>query len=231
MAEIDVLDENGQAIRKATVDDLIKLFHMPLGEARKAANAWFGEAADDVMAHRRRVRDLADAQSKALGEARTKGVERLKRQAEDAQRLQSEITAQWQKFNSEDAEKHEFLKPKDGDDDWNEKLDKSTTLVDKAFAENAHDPKLTADQRSAVIRRHAAVRNRAIAYSTLKLENTRLKTQLAEREAKLKEFEGSAPTNGDGGGRSGTVAKAPTNPMDEMRERLKRSAVAMPNFY
>jgi len=45
------------------------------------------------------------------------------------------------------------------------------------------------------------VRNRAIAYSVLMHENKALKAQLAEREAALKAFEDSGPTDGNGKGK------------------------------
>jgi hypothetical protein len=229
LAELEVTGEDGST-RKASAEDLLALANMPLGQARKLANQLFGEAADDVMAHRRRIRDLSDAQGKALEEAKTKGLERQKQTFESAKTLQAEVTKLWQQVNAEDASKYDFLKPKEGDDEWNAKLEKAKSLVDRAFGESATDPKLTAEQRAEVIRRHAAVRNRAIAYSALKLENTRLKAQLAEKEKALGEFQASVPGNGEGKGRAPANPQG-GNPMDAAKAALRKSAVPAPSGY
>jgi hypothetical protein len=230
LAELQVLNEDGSVARQATAQDLLALANMPLGEARKMANQMFGDAADDVMAHRRRVRDLSDAQSKALEDARKNGGERLAKTKADHEARQAEVAKLWKEFSSADAEKYDFLKPKPEDDEWNERLTKANSLVDRAFAENPHDPKLTPEQRAQVVRRHAAVRSRAIAYSGLKLENSRLRAQLAAKEKELAQFSASAPTNGNGGGKSNEVAPAAT-PMERARQRLMADAVAAPPNY
>ena len=58
LRELTVALEDGNS-RPATVQDLLLLANTPLGEARKLASAMFGDAADDVMAHRRIVRELS----------------------------------------------------------------------------------------------------------------------------------------------------------------------------
>lgn len=227
LSELDVLSEDGTATRKATAQDLLALANMPLGEARKIANQMFGDAADDVMAHRRRVRELSDAQGKALEDARKSGAERQQQAQAMAKTLADEVSRHWQRFNAEDAEKYDFLKPKDEDGEWNERLEKATILVDKAFAESPHDPRLTAEQRAAIVRRHAAVRSRAIAYSSLKLENKRLRDQLAAKDKELAGFAASAPNGGNGKGKAAEQPQ-PANPMERAKQRLKASAVQVP---
>jgi len=230
LGELEVLAEDGSPARKATANDLISLARMPLGEARKLANQMFGDSASDVMMHRQRIRDLHDAQEKALAEARKTGSERQVKAAETSKAITAEVTSLWQKFNEEDAGKYEFLKPKEGDEDWNSKLEKAKALVDTAFSQNATDPSLSPEQRAKAVRAHAAVRNRAIAYSALKLENTRLKAQIKERDDKLKQFEDSAPTGGQAGGGNGKPAQAAT-PMERARQRLHAASVPSPQYY
>lgn len=230
LGELEVLAEDGSVARKATASDLISLARMPLGEARKLANQMFGDSASDVMMHRQKIRDLSDAQNKALEDARKSGSERETQWIEKSKAIQSELSTLWQKFNTEDASKHDFLKPKEGDDEWNTRLDKAKAIVDGSFAHNPADPNLTPEQRAEVVRKRVIVRNRAIAFSPLKLEIKRLKAQLAERDTKLKQFEDSAPTGGSAGGKNGKPAPAST-PMERARQRLHASATPAPNYF
>lgn len=231
LGQLEVLAEDGSVARKATAADLISLANMPLGQARRQANAMFGDSANDVMMHRQRIRDLSDAQNKALEEARKTGSEREIQLTEKSKVINAEVATLWNKFNEEDAGKLEFLKPREGDDEFNGKLEKARSLVDTAFSQNATDPNLTPEQRAKAVRAHAAVRNRAIAYSSLKLENTRLKAQIAERDAKLKQFEDSAPTGGQTGGANGKPAVQAGTPMERARQRLHAASVPAPQYF
>lgn len=218
LAGLNLSDANGNA-RKATINDLMALCSMELGQAREQADAWFGSSADDVMDHRRKLNELMESQQLALEDAKKNGEERYKTQTQSWQKLQEESANLWQKFNKEDAEKYDFLKPKEGDSEFNERLEKAKGVVEKAFSGNALDPKLSAEDRAKIIRAQVAVRNRAIGYSTLKLENTRLQKQLAEKDKALKEFQGSEPTPGRG--KNGVASSAPANPMDAAMARMK----------
>lgn len=219
LAGLNLSDANGNA-RKATINDLMSLCSMELGQAREQADAWFGSSADDVMDHRRKLNELMESQQIALDDARKNGEERYKTQTQSWQKLQEESANLWQKFNKEDAEKYDFLKPKEGDAEFNERLEKAKGVVEKAFSGNALDPKLSAEDRAKVIRAQVAVRNRAIGYSTLKLENTRLQKQLAEKDKALKEFQGSEPTPGRG--KNGVAPSAPADPMAAALARMKQ---------
>ncbi len=230
LQEIEVLDESGAVSRKANAQDLIALANMPLGQARRTANAMFGDSANDVMLHRQRIIDLSEAQREALDTARKSGNDRQEQTSLKQQAITKEVGTLWQQENSAIESKLEFLKPKEGDAEWNGALDKAKRLVDTAFSKSPTDPSLSPEQRAEIVKSHAAIRNRAIAYSALKLENNRLRAQITERDTKLKQFEDSEPTAGNGS-RDKAQAGQPADPMSRAMQRLKASAVAAPNFF
>lgn len=221
LSELKVVVDATGATRPATLDDLHALATMPLGEARARANEMFGDAADDVMAHRRAIRELADAQNKALDDAKKTGAERTKSQTEAAQRAAQEAVELFRRAIDEDTAKYDFLRAKDGDDEWNTSLDKATKFVEGAWGTSASDPKLTPEQRAEIVRRHVAIRNRAIAFTPLKLEIKRLKAEVATLQKTVADYKGAEPGAGNGthGGAAG--ASTPLNPMDVVKARIR----------
>jgi hypothetical protein len=218
------IDDGSGTTRRATMADLMALCSMELGQARQQANAWFGDSADDVMDHRRQIQRLYRDQQKALEDAKGKGEERFKAQTESITKLRDETATLWQKFNTEAAQKHESLKPKEGDDEYNSKLEYGKSLVDKAFGGNALDPRLAPEDRAKLVQAQVAVRNRAIAYSTLKLENKRLQAKLSESEKALKEFQESEPVPGRGKASNGKPGKA-ADPKQAAFQRMEANYV------
>jgi hypothetical protein len=212
LREITITDAEGNT-RQATAQDLIQLANLPLSEARKRANEMFGETADDVMAHRRAIRELADKQDHALEENKKTGVQREQERMETQRKVSEEVGSLWHQFNSADEAKYEFLKPKEGDDEWNTKLEGAKKFVNDAFLANAGDPKLTPEQRADIIRQHVSVRGRAIGFTALRLENTRLKAQLAEVQKVVASYKKAEPGAGDG---HATTA-APVTPQNRMQ--------------
>jgi len=103
LKEINVTDPGSETPRAATPQDLLQLVNLPLGQARELANALFGDFADDVMAHRKEIRNLFEAQSTALEDAKKNGAERTKKQQEDWNNAQKDITNfvadTWKKAN------------------------------------------------------------------------------------------------------------------------------------
>lgn len=231
LAELDVIGEDGAPTRKATPNDLLALANLPLGEARKQANAMFGDSADDVMAHRRKIQEMSKAQAKALEDARKVGSERVQKASAQQEAVAREITEVWTRANAEVASKLDILKPKEGDDEWNTKLAGATKLAEEAFSRNAADPSLTPEQRADIVRKHVAMRNRAIAYSPLMLEVKRLRAQLAERDNKLKAFENTEPNGGNGSATDKAQTAQAATPMERSRQRLREIAVPTPSGY
>jgi hypothetical protein len=212
LKELVITNDDGTS-RQASVQDLLALSNMPLGQARATAKAWFGDSADDVMSHRRTLRELSDKQTKALEDSKKFGSEReQQRTAErDAHmKARSEETAKiWGAINTEAVEKYEFLRPVEGQPERNEKLEKAIKFVEETFALNVNQAK-TQEERDQIIRRHAALRNRAIGFSVLKHENTALRSELDALKEELKQFQGSEPTGGEPRGRQNGEAQADT---------------------
>lgn len=229
LSEISLTDPETGNRRAATADDLYALVNMPLGKARETAESIFGTFADDVMQHRKAIRELYDAQSQALMEAKTKGAEREKQQRELNEKQTTEvkdfISKTWESANAEittDQKYGRYVSPEEGDQEGNQRLAKGFELVDRAWSEDPRDPNLTPEQRASIVRRHAAVRNRAAAFG--KLLHLLQKTE-AEKAALAKELEGFKQSVPPAGGSAPAAAETtPSTARDEIFGALRKLA-------
>lgn len=200
LGELTVNDGEGNA-RPIQAQDILDLVNLPLPKAREMAESLYGPFANDVMGHRKEIRNLFEAQAKALEDARKNGAERIKQTVEQQTKQMGEIKKfigeNWEAANQSivrDEKYGLYFTPVEGDENINQRLAKGAQLVDRAFAENPADPKLTPDERRAVIKRHAAVRNRAIAFGRLVYELDKAKADMASLREELKKYRGSEPT-------------------------------------
>jgi len=203
LAEMDELTvELGDgSSRKATEKDLITLSNMPLGEARKLANQMFGDAADDVMAHRRKVRELADAENKALDDAKKKAGDHAKQNELLSKTHSEQRNKLWAEANST----QESANPK-----WNERIksdeelskarSKGLALADRLFSPTPETQPKTPQE---AVQIHAEIRHKVGNYEPLLVMLKRTRSELAEVKASLAEFEKSKPSGGHGGGPQG----------------------------
>ena len=203
---------------------------MPLAKARQIAQEVFGDFADDVMAHRKEIRSLFDAQAAALEDAKKNGQDRVKQAQEEAKRngeaLQKTIVDTWKSENDAVLKNEKIaplFTPREGDDKWNNALQQGYELVDSAFSVNPADPKLTPEQRTAAIRRHAAVRNRAASWGALKVEVDQLRATLKAAQDELAQYKGSEPPVA-GGGKTNAPAPEGGDPKQRMFAELKKRA-------
>ena len=202
LGELTVETADG-GTRPLAANDILDLVNAPLGKAHEMAVERFGDLAPEVMAHRKEIRKLFDEQSSALDEARKSGADREKSVNEQNQRQYAETSSQiketWAKANEEvtvDPKYGTYFTPVEGDQEGNLRLAKGFELADRAFSENPLAPGLTSEQRQAIVRRHAAVRNRAAAFGRLAYQNARAKSRIADLEKQLKEYKGSEPPAG-----------------------------------
>jgi hypothetical protein len=213
LKEIPVITGEGTS-RPATPQDLLKLVNMPLGEARALADEMFGPFANDIMAHRKEIRNLFDSRSQALEEARKTGAEREKQQREMIEKgwgaLQNHVKEQWVKEN-ESWTKHEkvgkYLTPSEGDEEGNKRLAKGFALADKALATNPMDPNLSTEQRAEAVKSMAALRNRAAAFGRLTHIVEARDKEIAALKEKLKGYESSEPGAAGGTAKENGTAK------------------------
>lgn len=190
-----------------------------------------GVKASTVTQLREKVTELARNAYSNLKEKSEAGAKVLREQQEAMRRQMSEvhevIAKNWEAANKsilDDPKLGEFFKQREGDPEWNQRLAKGFELTDRAFTENATDPSLTPEQRISVIKRHAAVRNRAAAFGALRFEVSRLQAKVSELETELSGYKSSEPGRGEGSGRSEAPqgAKSAWARMEsELRSRAK----------
>lgn len=213
LSEIGILDPQTNQQRPVEAKDLLTLVNMPLGQAREMANAVFGDFADDVMAHRKEIRNLFEQRTQALEEAKTKGAEREKLHKEQYDAITKKIGEDTQKLwksANETAHKDEkygkYFVPIEGDEEGNIRLGKGFQLVDRAFSDpSPADPRLSPEERTQIVKRHAAVRNRAAAFGRLVAQNTKLTTELETLKKELEQYKASTPNT------TTSTTTAPTN--------------------
>lgn len=228
VSEITVAGADGQA-RAVNSQDILDLVNLPLGKARELANQLYGDFADDLMAHRKEIRTLYEQRTAALEEAKKTGSEREQQLRETQKKAFTEIETQvkstWEKAQADALASEtngQFFKPVEGDEQWNGLLTKGYTLVDKAFATNPLDPKLTPEQRAEVVRLHNAVRNRAAAFGPMKYKINALTAKIAELTKELEAYSGSTPATG--GGQLQPANGGPVDRFGAMRQKLQKLA-------
>ncbi len=212
--------------------DVQALANMEPDVRRRTIKEQFPDDVQEVTGHVKSIRDLADKQKQALEDARKNGDTHHKQRAESSQRqmqqLSTEVITAWKTANDE-APKHErygkYFSPLDSDPEGNELLKKGYEKADAAFAANPLDPHLTSEQRTEIVKRQAAQRNRSAAYSRLVHWVEQRDARIAELEGKLKEFEQSEP--GQGNGRPDTTAppKKASQRFMESLESLARPGI------
>lgn len=204
LAELTVEDADGST-RRATQEDLLKLSNLPLGEARRQANALFGDSADDVMAHRRKIIELSNAQTKAIDDARLAGTEKAKLTSAERKAQFEQTQKAWGEVNAAIVKKwpHMFG-PVEGDTEGNALLTKGLALADKLFSPTAENRPKSPEEALQI---HAMIRNKVANHDRLALRLKVARERIVELESSLKEFEAHSPNGGLSGGSPGAGTK------------------------
>jgi hypothetical protein len=188
-----------EGTRKGTPEDFQAIMRESDNErAATMATEMFGSNAFYVLASRRELVKLNNARVKAVGEFKSGLSERLKTEAEKAEKTKTEFESQriqrittFKKLNDEAATKYpDLFAPLEGDDEGNKILEKGFKDADLAF-QGANG--LSSDQ---VVRLHSAVRNRAAGFGRLTYRLKQRDSRIAELEKELAEIRGSAPGDG-----------------------------------
>ncbi len=240
LSEITFTDPATGQERNVTSADINELVSLKLGAARKLSDELFGPFSDDVMRHRRSIKDLLATREAAITDARKNGGERERQMADErlkaANQTRAEIQQTWKAANDElmaDPVNAAYFQPRKVEEgkeatpeekDWNDALDRGFKLVDQAFAGMQLNSHLTPEQRKEMIKLHVALRNRAAAFGPLKRLTKRLEAQVDKLEKKLAGYSESTP--GAGGQDSGSDGRPPakSSGWQGIRESLKKYA-------
>lgn len=188
--QLAVTQEDGST-RQATPQDVLALANSPLSTLDERAESMFGRSAARVIRHVERIRELAEAQEKAIADAKTSVGEREKAMKVQQEQRNARIGQILQKTNETLATKYpKWFGHEPTDTEGNALFDKGMEYVDKAFS---GDPAIPEDQR---ISRMAVIRNKAANHDRLALHLKNANTRIAELEASLKAYEESEPKAG-----------------------------------
>jgi chromosome segregation ATPase len=180
--------------RKATADDLLYLANLDLSKMDEEAEEMFGRSAARVIRHVEKVRELSDAQNRALQEAQTKTGEWFKTQQVNGRKAAEERHKLWTEYNQAIAERFpKMFKPLEGDNDGNTLLKKGFAEADRIFVPTPETAFKTSEER---IQAHARARNKIANHDRLVSQIRQLRKDLEERDKTIAGYEGSAPPVG-----------------------------------
>lgn len=204
VVQLTLTDGDGNE-RPATKEDFDGILRMPLGQAKMEAKK-FGEFAEEVMAHRRKILELHEEAGRAIEEYRTQGSEREKSMSAQQAATQQRAAKLFGQLNEQARKKNpDWFTPVEGDEEGNKLLQWGYGLADKLFGDQS---KLSEGERVAL---HSAAYNQLAGFGRMALRVKKLTEQVKELETKLEQYEESEPS---GGGRKPKPAGAPAGGRD-----------------
>lgn len=225
--------ETGEA-RQGAEADFDAVMSAPTEEAAaEMIESMFGTGARAHMVTlaREKVLDINSQRTKAIEDFRQNGSAREKQATEFYSKLSKEVAYVWEQSIKAEAvpEKHKsFILPKGNDEagqpldaEGDSALEAGYKSFDRSAGEDARDPNLTPEQRSAVVGRAAAIRHRAAAYPRLIKWLEQRDARIADLEQSLAAYQTSEPGAGDGDRGEEKVA-AGGSTMDSIMSQMER---------
>jgi DNA invertase Pin-like site-specific DNA recombinase len=194
---------NGET-RQATQGDLERLANMPLGEARRTANALFGDSADDVMLHRAKILDLAEQQEFGAEQAKKRAMEKSQLSNVQSREDSEKTRAAWTAANEQIVKRWpKMFGPVEEDPEGNAQLDKGRALADRLFSQTEENKPKSKEEAIAL---HAMLYQKIANHDRLAMWLKKARAELAQVKEELEQFRGSEPGGGFGGGPRGGKA-------------------------
>lgn len=219
LSELQVEEANGK-VRPAEEADFVKIANAAHGEARRLANAMFGDSADDVMLQREKILDLIDAQDEAIAKAKKEAADRASTSQVEMKANREKRAKLWQESNSALVEKFPKMFGKiEGDTEGNAKHEEGTKIADRIFNQTPENAPKSLEE---AVRLHARIYQMVANHDRLVLWLRKARKEKAELRAALDEYEKSEPNGGlnrrgGGGGRS---SNGSGSPFDEANAEL-----------
>jgi len=200
LSGVQVLDSDGVSKRTVEPKDIMEIGRLPADQAIELAEQKFGKLGTWVAERVERLRDLEEAKYAALEKAKKDGVE-FHRKAQESEGIENQkrnefLASTWEKSN-QDLEAHSiygiYFKAKEGDAEWNAKLEKGNSFVQKAWNESPMEKGISAEEQAKRVKRQAKLQKLAASAGVIQLDNSRLKAERDSLKAKLSEYESSTP--------------------------------------
>lgn len=190
IGQLTVANEDGST-RQATANDVLALANSPLATLDERAEAMFGRSAARVVRHIEKIRELAEAQEKAIADARNGSTEREKQMQIANEQRSARIGNVIETTNRTLREKYpKWFGHDEADPEGNKLFDEGVKYVDDVFDGRSQLPE---DVR---VHRLTVIKNRAANFGRMAKHLANANARIAELEASLKEYESSEPTTG-----------------------------------
>lgn len=182
MQQLSVVDPKTGEQRPGTPDDFKRLYHMEAGPAFGAAREMFGDAAQVVMQHYFRVKELERSMDGALAEEKKQAVERNK--ADEGARLANteKLKLAWQSLNKEMAESENDYHDGPEEKEYMELREKGYAVFDTRPA--------TQEQ---LMVKNAHIRQRVAAFPVLQAKLIAANQQITQLKAELEALNNPNP--------------------------------------
>lgn len=222
ISQLPIETEDG-TVRRANEKDILSLANAPLDQLDIRAEKEFGRSSARVIRHIEKIKDLAEAQDKALEDARKGSTEFESKRTMEKQTQDAEIAKTYAETGAELVKKYpKWFAPDEADPAGNELLKKGFDYSSGVFENtpvqvNGETRPLTAVEkvkRLAVIKAKAANHDRLV--SRLKSKGARI----AELESELKGFTDSEPPTDEAGDKPGGAK--PGGFMEDIRSELSK---------
>lgn len=228
---VTVATEDGTGGREMTPQDMFDLVVMSNVQANQAAKERYGDLADIVMRERDKIRTAYDARETALESAKTEGAAKIeaekKARFEAFTAMNAKVKAQYDAASEKVAKRKdmaEFFQDIDGDEEANNMLREGYAFVDDATKHDVFAEGLSDDERSKIVKKHAAVRHRAAAFGRARYLLARERAEHAVTKAKLAEFQSTVPNRGSAGTPTVQQSNLGGSKMQQMLNRLQKKA-------
>lgn len=214
-------DANGQE-KEATVHDIAALMGMNATNAAITAKQVFGEAASEVLAHRRELIRLTEASENARQEYRQKGSQRAAEEARNAENAQKQAREYFDNhLGLLRKERAEFFGDDPNDPDGNGFIRKGDALVKKALLGEGIPEGITPQERAEIrIKAQAEVAARASAFGRERHRVLKLQEENETLKQKIKAFEKSEPDTAAPTAKQSDVRKSPWEKARESLDQL-----------